>query len=84
MRGSRLRRDPPTESDVRNAIERVTVSATRIEILLSEFVVDKGQDRVLTLPGFGRLRAVAARSSSAWAKRSNPYERCERRRETVS
>src|ERR1022692_4954011 len=24
-----LRRDPPTESDVRNAIERVTVSATR-------------------------------------------------------
>jgi site-specific DNA recombinase len=45
-----LRRDPPTESDVRNAIERVTVSATRIEILLSESVVDEGQDRVLTLP----------------------------------
>src|SRR5271166_1489713 len=32
----------------------------------------------------GRLRVAAARSSSAWAKRSNPYEQCERRRETVS
>src|SRR5271166_6903053 len=30
------------------------------------------------------LRVAAARSSSAWAKRSNPYEQCERRRETVS
>ena len=33
----RLRRDPPTEDDVRNAIERATVSAKRIEIVLSEF-----------------------------------------------
>ena len=32
-------RGPPTEKDVRNAIERVTVGATRIEILLSESVV---------------------------------------------
>ena len=31
----------------------------------------------------GRLRVAAARSSSAWAKRSNPYEQCERRRETA-
>ena len=46
----RLRRDPPTENDVRNAIERATVSATRIEIVLSESVVADGQDRVLTLP----------------------------------
>ena len=46
----RLRRDAPTEDDVRNAIERATVSATRIEILLSESVVADGQDRVLTLP----------------------------------
>jgi predicted nucleotidyltransferase len=35
---------------VRNAIERATVGATRIEILLSESVVAEGQDRVLTLP----------------------------------
>jgi hypothetical protein len=31
----RLRRDPPSANDVRAAIEHVTVSATRIEILLS-------------------------------------------------
>ncbi len=47
-------RRPPTDSaaenDVRNAIERVTVSATRIEIVLSESVVGDGQDRLLTLP----------------------------------
>ena len=30
----RMRRDPPSENDVRNAIDRVTVSATRIEIVL--------------------------------------------------
>ena len=41
---------PPTENDVRSAIERATVSATRIEILLSKSVVADGQDRVLTLP----------------------------------
>ena len=46
----RLRRDPPTENDVRNAIERATVGATRIEIVLSESVIAEGQDRVLTLP----------------------------------
>ena len=46
----RLRRNKPTENDVRNAIERATVSATRIEILLSESVVAEGQDRALTLP----------------------------------
>ena len=43
-------RRPATENDVRNAIERATISATRIEILLSGSVVDEGQDRVLTLP----------------------------------
>src|SRR5208282_2834115 len=46
----RLRRGPPTEDDVRNAIERATVSATRIEIVLSESIVAEEQDRVLTLP----------------------------------
>ena len=46
----RLRGDPPTEKDVRNAINRATVGATRIEVLLSESVVAEGQDRVLTLP----------------------------------
>src|SRR5271165_3294309 len=46
----RLRRDPPTENDMRNAIERATVSATRIEIVLSESIVAEEQDRVLTLP----------------------------------
>jgi len=44
----RLRRNKPTETDVRNATERATVSATRIEILLSESVVAEGQDRILT------------------------------------
>ena len=45
-----LRRDPPTENDMRNEIERATVSATQIEILLSKSVVAEGQDRALTLP----------------------------------
>ena len=31
-------------------IERTTVSATRIEILLSDSIVAEGQDRILTLP----------------------------------
>ena len=35
---------------MRNAIERITVGATRIEILLSESVVAEGLDRVWTLP----------------------------------
>ena len=35
---------------MRNAIERATVSATRIEILLNESVVAEGVDRALTLP----------------------------------
>jgi site-specific DNA recombinase len=46
----RMRRSPPSESDVRNAIDRATVSATRIEIVLAESIVVEGQDRVLTLP----------------------------------
>ena len=33
-----------------NAIDRATVSATRIEIVLAESIVVEGQDRVLTLP----------------------------------
>ena len=35
---------------MRNAIERATVGATQIEILLSKSVVAEGQDRALTLP----------------------------------
>ena len=35
---------------MRNAIDRATVSATRIEIDLNESIVVEGQDRVLTLP----------------------------------
>jgi hypothetical protein len=35
---------------VRNAIERVTVSATQIEIVLSQSIVSEGQGRLLTLP----------------------------------
>ena len=69
---------------MRNAIERATVGATRIEILLSESVVAEGQDRVLTLPRTWTPSRRAARSSRAWAKRSNPCEQCERRREMVS
>jgi hypothetical protein len=38
----RLRGDPPTEKDVRNPIERATVGAARIEIVLSESVVAEG------------------------------------------
>lgn len=45
-----MRRDLPSENDVRNAIGCVTVSATRIEIVLNESIVCEGQDRVLTLP----------------------------------
>ena len=35
---------------MRNAIGCVTVSATRIEVVLNESIVCEGQDRVLTLP----------------------------------
>ena len=45
----RLRTDTVT-SEVRNAIERATVGAAQVEILLSEAVVADGQDRVVTLP----------------------------------
>jgi site-specific DNA recombinase len=45
-----MRRYLPSENDVRNAIDRATVSATRIEIVLNESIVGEGQDRVLTLP----------------------------------
>jgi hypothetical protein len=40
----------PSENDVRNAIDRATVRATGIEIVLAESIVVEGQDRVLTLP----------------------------------
>jgi DNA invertase Pin-like site-specific DNA recombinase len=54
--------DPWTWSDVRNTIEWVTVSATRIDIVLSESVVSEGHDRLLTLPWSGtflrRRRAI--------------------------
>jgi hypothetical protein len=46
----RPRTNPPTEREVQNAIERVTVSEARIEIVLDESIVVEGQDRVLTLP----------------------------------
>ena len=61
----RLRGDPPTEKEVRNAIERATVGATQIEILLSESVVAEDQDRVLTLPSAERL----AKSGEAGSRR---------------
>jgi site-specific DNA recombinase len=47
---ARMRRDLPSENDGRNAIDRATVSARRIEIILNESIVVEGQDRVLTLP----------------------------------
>ena len=47
---ARMRRCLPSENDVRNAIDRATVSATRIEIVPAESIVVEGQDRVLTLP----------------------------------
>ena len=46
---ARMRRYLPSENDVRNAIDRATVSATRIEIVLNEAIIVEGQDRVLTL-----------------------------------
>jgi hypothetical protein len=45
-----MRRYLPSENDVRNPVDRATVSATRIEIVLAESIVVDGQDRVLTLP----------------------------------
>jgi hypothetical protein len=55
----------------RNAIERATVSAKRIEIVLSESIVAEGQDRVLSLPWDRLLRArriVASRQGAAGYK----------------
>ena len=49
-KSGRMRRDLPSDNDVRNAIDRATVSATRIEIILNELIVGEGRDRVLTLP----------------------------------
>jgi site-specific DNA recombinase len=49
-KSGRMRRSLPSGNDVRNAIDRATVSATRIEIVLNEAIVVDGQDRVLTLP----------------------------------
>jgi site-specific DNA recombinase len=46
----RMRRYLQSENDVRNAIDRATVSATRIEIVLNESIVVDGQDRVFMLP----------------------------------
>ncbi len=46
----RMRRYLPSENDVRNAIDRATVSATGIEIVPAESIVVEGQDLVLTLP----------------------------------
>ncbi len=46
-RGSRT--DPVTGNGVRDAIERATVGATQIEILLGEAVVADGHDRTMTL-----------------------------------
>jgi hypothetical protein len=45
------RRDIPGENDVRNAIDCITVSATRIEIVLNESIVSEGQ-LLLTHDGF--------------------------------
>ena len=42
--------DPSGEKDVRDAIERITLCATQIDIVLNESVVGEGQDRLLTLP----------------------------------
>ena len=39
----RMRRYPPSANDVRNAIDRATVSATRIEIVLNESIVVEGR-----------------------------------------
>ena len=42
--------DTPLGKNIRNAIDRVTVSATRIEIVLCECIVGEGQDRLLEFP----------------------------------
>jgi site-specific DNA recombinase len=46
----RQQTDPSAGSYIRHAIERVTVSATRIEIVLNESIVSEGRDRLLRLP----------------------------------
>jgi site-specific DNA recombinase len=56
----RPRTNSPTENEVRNAIERVTVSAARIAIVLSESIVNEGQDRLVTLP-WGRTSSRRGR-----------------------
>jgi len=85
----RLRQDPPTENDVRNAIERATVSATRIEILLNESVVAEGLDRVLTLPwtrtsSRRRGEIIPARGRSAATPTSNANEGARRLHQSIA
>ncbi len=41
---------PTIGNNVRDAIDRAAISATRIEIVLNESIVVEGQDRVLTVP----------------------------------
>ena len=42
--------DTPLGKNIRNAIDRVTVGATRIEIVLCKSIVGEGQDRLLEFP----------------------------------
>jgi site-specific DNA recombinase len=62
---------------VLDAIERVTIGATQVEIQLSDAVAISGKDRTLTFPGCRRLSTHAARSSKAKASRALQSARCE-------
>jgi hypothetical protein len=81
---ARTQRSLPSQNDVRNAIDRATVSATRIEIVLNESIIVEGQDQILTLPWTRSSSRRRREISRALAKRRDPDEPCEQKRETVS
>jgi hypothetical protein len=64
--------EPPTENEVRNAIERVTVSEARIEIVLNESIVVEGQQwSVLGLQEPIQSQTEIGRSTSAQSTHAN-------------
>ena len=76
-RTRRPQSDPPIGNDVRNAIERVTASATRIEIVLNEFIISEWQDRPLTLP-WGRTSSRRRREIIQGVDELKPSQRAMR------
>ena len=65
-----------SHEDVLDAIERVTIGATQIEIRLSESVAVDGLGRIRLFLGYRHLLTSAARSSRAKASRALQSARC--------